>query len=87
VSAIEIARRLAVSAQTLRRRLAEDGTSVRAISADVRHAAAVESLQRGDEPIAKLSERLGYSEQSAFVRAFVSWTGVTPAAFRRARRA
>ena len=33
--------------------------------------------------VAEIALLLGYSEQSAFTRAFRSWTGVTPALWRR----
>ncbi|WP_182376204.1 AraC family transcriptional regulator [Nocardioides sp. WS12] len=78
-----IARRLAVSPQTLRRKLAEDGTSLRVIREEVLRDAAVTSLVRGDETVAELAERLGFSEPSAFSRAFRRWTGSSPGAYRR----
>lgn len=79
----QIARRLAVSTQTLRRKLAEEGTSLRVIREEVLRDAAVTSLVRGDETVAELAERLGFSEPSAFSRAFRRWTGSSPGAYRR----
>lgn len=82
-SSTQLAAQLAVSSQTLRRRLAEEDTSVRALLDDVRRDAAISSLVDTDETVAELSERLGFSEQSAFTRAFRRWTGSTPGAYRR----
>ncbi len=78
-----IAGRLAVSPQTLRRHLADEGTSLRVIREEVLRDAAVTSLVRGEETVAELSERLGFSEPSAFSRAFRRWTGSSPGAYRR----
>lgn len=82
-SADEVASRLSVSPQTLRRKLADEGTSTRELTEDVRRDAAIASLVAGKESIADLSERLGFSEQSTFARAFRQWTGSTPGAYRR----
>lgn len=79
----DIARRLAMSQETVRRKLAEEGTSVRQLIEDVRRDTAVESLVRGTESVADLATRLGFSEPSAFTRAFRRWTGSTPGAYRR----
>ncbi|RZI79505.1 MAG: helix-turn-helix domain-containing protein, partial [Microbacterium sp.] len=40
------------------------------------------ALVRGDETVAQLAERLGFSEPSAFHRAFRRWTGSSPGAYR-----
>lgn len=82
VSAEEMARRLAVSPQHLRRLLREDGTSFREIKEDILRDAAITSLVRGTETIDELSNRLGFSETSAFRRAFRRWTGSSPGAYR-----
>ncbi|MFI1969393.1 AraC family transcriptional regulator [Streptomyces cinnamoneus] len=78
----QLAARLAVSPATLRRRLAAEGTSYRRLRDQVRREAAVSSLAEGREPIAELAERLGFSEDTAFHRAFRRWTGTTPGAYR-----
>jgi AraC-like DNA-binding protein len=78
----EIARRLAISPQTLRRKLAAEGTSLRDIRETVLRDAAVTALVAGDESLAEISQRLGFSEPSAFTRAFRRWTGSPPSAYR-----
>ncbi|MEP7120138.1 MAG: AraC family transcriptional regulator [Byssovorax sp.] len=81
------AARLAVSPRTLRRRLQEEGTTFH----DVLDATRCELAKRhlGDERIAlgEVAFRLGFSEPSAFHRAFKRWTGQTPLAYRRLRAA
>jgi AraC-like DNA-binding protein len=81
-SADDIASRLSMSPQTLRRKLAAEGTSLREIREQVLRDAAVTSLVQGEETITELSERLGFSEPSAFTRAFRRWTGSPPSAYR-----
>lgn len=82
LSSNEVARRLAISEQTLRRRLSEEGTSFRELSEEVRRDAAITALVAGDS-VAVIAERLGYSAASAFTRAFQRWTGSTPGLYRR----
>lgn len=83
-SAEDIARRLSMSQETVRRKLADESTSVRQLTEDTRRDAAVTALVQGNESVAQLAARLGFSEPSAFTRAFRRWTGSTPAAYRRA---
>ncbi len=80
----EVAARLAVSPATLRRRLREEGTSFQELKDHVRRDAAIAGLAEGGEPIAELAARLGFSEDTAFHRAFRRWTGTTPGAYRMA---
>jgi AraC-like DNA-binding protein len=81
------ASRLAVSPRTLRRRLQEEGTTFQDILDETRCELAKRHL--GDERIAlgEVAFRLGFSEPSAFHRAFKRWTGQTPLAYRRLRAA
>ncbi|MFJ7204682.1 AraC family transcriptional regulator [Streptomyces sp. NPDC098789] len=78
----EVAGRLAVSPATLRRRLHAEGTSFQQLKDHVRRDAAIAGLAEGREPIAELAARLGFSEDTAFHRAFRRWTGTTPGAYR-----
>lgn len=77
----EIAGALALSPQTVRRKLRDEGTSIREIRESILRDAAIAGLARGDETIAELSARLGFSEPSAFNRAFRRWTGSAPRSY------
>jgi AraC-like DNA-binding protein len=79
----DIAARLAMSPQTMRRKLGEHHTSMREIKEEILRDTAIASLARGEESVETLSERLGFSERSAFTRAFRRWTGSTPGVYRR----
>ncbi|HSV38019.1 MAG TPA: AraC family transcriptional regulator [Nocardioidaceae bacterium] len=78
----EIASQLAMSTQHLRRVLREQGTSMSTIKEELLRDAAIASLVRGEESVADLSDRLGFSEPSAFHRAFRRWTGSAPGSYR-----
>jgi len=78
----EVAGRLGVSAPTLRRKLAAEGTSFREVREQLLRDQAVASLVRGGESVEDLALRLGFSEASAFHRAFKRWTGSSPGAYR-----
>ncbi|GGM55106.1 transcriptional regulator [Longimycelium tulufanense] len=78
----EVAARFAVSPQTLRRQLREEGTAFSRIKDQVRRDAAVAGLVAGRESIEGLAVRLGFSEASAFHRAFRRWTGASPGSYR-----
>jgi AraC-like DNA-binding protein len=80
------ARALEVSPRTLHRRLAEEGSGFRAIRDELRRALALSRLETSRKRIADIATELGYSEPSAFFRAFHSWTGEAPSAHRRRRR-
>ncbi len=86
-AAIElIAPQLALSPRTLNRRLAEAGTSFRALCENVRRARAESLLQDDAVSLAEISFMLGYQEQSTFQRAFKRWTGITPGEFRASQQ-
>ena len=77
-----VAAALGVSAPTLRRRLAAEGTSFREVREQLLRDQAVASLVRGGESVEELALRLGFSEASAFHRAFKRWTGSSPGSYR-----
>lgn len=76
-----LAARFAMSPQTLRRKLREEGTTLRETRDRILRDAAIDSLTTGTESIAALSHRLGFSEPSAFTRAFRRWTGSAPRSY------
>ncbi|MCB1679995.1 MAG: AraC family transcriptional regulator [Halioglobus sp.] len=79
----EVAQRLAVHPQTLRRRLASEGTTFKEIKNQVRRDTALHFLGKQGLSIEDIACRAGFSESSAFIRAFKSWTGVTPYTYRK----
>ncbi|MGW0043534.1 AraC family transcriptional regulator [Rhodococcus sp. NPDC003348] len=80
-SADDIADMLSISAAHLRRLLRHEGTSLNQLREEVLRDTAISGLARG-ESVDELSARLGFSEPSAFRRAFKRWTGSTPGAYR-----
>jgi len=77
-----VGRSLAITPQTLRRRLREEGQGFQALKDDLRRDAAIEYLGRADLSLVDISARLGFSEPSTFHRAFKKWTGVAPGEYR-----
>lgn len=77
-----VAERLAMSPRTLRRRLADEGYSFQEVKNLAREKRAKYYLSRTTMPLSEIAFELGYSELSAFSRAFRSWVGQTPQAYR-----
>lgn len=80
-----IASSLGVPARTLQRRLGDEGASFAALVDDVREARARELLGDAALDLTDVTFLLGFSEHSAFARAFKRWTGQSPQAFRGSR--
>jgi len=87
VSAEQVAKQLGLSERTLQRRLDEASTSYADVLADERQSVAEDHLRRGEISLDEIAWLLGFSEQSAFARAFKRWTGQSPGAWRREGRA
>jgi AraC-like DNA-binding protein len=83
-SVTTIGREMGLSARTLSRRLAEEGTSFRDIHDEVRHQQAMVLLGDPSVSIGEVAFTLGYSESAPFHRSFKRWTGTTPQLHRRA---
>jgi AraC-like DNA-binding protein len=85
-SAEHIAQRLAISPRTLRRRLAEEGYTFQAAKNLARERQAKYLLSHTTLPLSEIAFKLGYSELSAFSRAFRAWANVTPQNYRERSR-
>jgi AraC-like DNA-binding protein len=72
-----------VSTRTLHRRLSEDGKTFRSLLKDVRMHLATRYLVNDRYNATEVAFMLGYSDSSAFSRAFKSWFGVAPSEFLR----
>ncbi|WP_114943644.1 AraC family transcriptional regulator [Microvirga calopogonii] len=81
-SAEDIAETLAMHRRTLSRRLKDSGMGYRAIANEIRFEIARQLLQDTEVPLGQIAAALGYSEASAFTRAFRRWSGRTPKAWR-----
>jgi AraC-like DNA-binding protein len=80
-----VARRLGMSARTLQRKLKEEGTSHQELLEEMRRELSERYLREPRMAICEVAYLLGFSEPSAFHRAFRRWTGTTPARFRQTR--
>jgi len=78
-----IAKKLHTSGRTLRRRLLELGTNHRALVDEVRAALAEQYLANERLSLEDIAYLLGFSDPSAFHRAFKRWAGRTPNEHRR----
>jgi AraC-like DNA-binding protein len=81
----DIAPRLGLSPRSFHRRLSEHGIGFQTLMHETRRELA-EGLLRDDRySLAEIAFLTGFSEQSAFTRAFKRWAGRTPAAYRKVR--
>jgi AraC-like DNA-binding protein len=82
----EIARHTRLDVGALRRKLRREGTTLTDLIDAARCRIACEDLLATNKSMRALAAQLGFSETSAFHRAFRRWTGTTPGEYRRATR-
>ncbi|WP_051630602.1 AraC-like transcriptional regulator QhpR [Afifella pfennigii] len=82
----EIARILGLPDQAFQRRLKASGVAFADLLKAARHELALHYLSDPDMPLTEIAYCLGYSELSAFSRAFRNWTGMSPQRYRRTRQ-
>ncbi|MFK7848545.1 MAG: AraC family transcriptional regulator [Rhodothermales bacterium] len=78
----DVAQHLGMSGRTLQRRLSGQGSSYKTLVDASRRQLAERLLQQTDYSLAEVAFMTGYSEQSAFNRAFKRWAGQTPRSYR-----
>lgn len=82
-----IARAVNMSVRSLQRRLHEAGTTFGGVLDRTREELARKYVAGGNMVFSEIAFLLGFSEQSAFSRAFKRWTGMTPTEFRCGHKA
>lgn len=79
----EAARHLGLSRRSLRRRLAEEGTSFRAQVDEVRFGLVAGYLENTPLSLDEIAARTGFSDAANLSHAFRRWTGRSPGSWRR----
>ena len=81
-SVVSIARTLGQSTRTLQRNLQAENAPFASLVDEVRAAEARRYVLEGKLSYGEMAFRLGFSQQSAFFRAFKRWTNATPTEYR-----
>ncbi|MFU8877807.1 MAG: AraC family transcriptional regulator [Wenzhouxiangellaceae bacterium] len=79
----DVAREVRTPPEQLKSMLADARTSFRSLVDELRHELALSLLENPDYSLVDIAFLLGFSEQSAFQRAFKRWAGQTPGEYRR----
>lgn len=82
----EVADALNLTERTLRRHLADEGTSYRRLLEETRETLASELLRTTCLSVEQIASQLGYAESASFTRAFVRWRGTSPGRYRKVSR-
>lgn len=69
--------------QSLRRRLAKEGTTFTQIKSETQRDIAINLINDNNKSIETVAFELGFSERAPFIRAFKRWTGLTPYSYRK----
>ncbi|NIZ12128.1 AraC family transcriptional regulator [Phaeobacter sp. HF9A] len=78
-----VAAALHLGPRTLQRRLAAEGTSLRSLLDALRHERAARLLEQPGARVGQVAQALGYTDPTAFWRAWRGWTGEAPSTRRR----
>lgn len=82
----DIAALVGMSARTLKRRLADQGTAFSQLLEEQQRERAFLLLRSETLSLEEVAARVGYSDVANFTRAFRRWTSLTPGAYRRAAK-
>jgi AraC-like DNA-binding protein len=80
---VRVAKKMATGPRTLQRRLKDYGSDFKKLVEDTRRRLSLTYLRDHNNSLTEVAFLLGYSELSAFNRAFKRWTGSTPLDYRR----
>jgi AraC-like DNA-binding protein len=80
-----LARAMGMSPRTLQRKLGDLGLSYKSVLEKTRYDLALRYLDDPSKSVTDITFLLGFSEQSAFTRAFKRWSGKAPTSYRQSR--
>ncbi|MFK7745512.1 MAG: AraC family transcriptional regulator [Roseobacter sp.] len=83
---LHIATHLGLSSRSFHRRLSEHGLTFQMLTEQTRRELAEALLREDQYSLADIAFLTGFSEQSAFTRAFKRWVGQTPASYRKSSK-
>ena len=78
ISDQKVAEALFMSPRNLQRKLEAEGTTFKTLLTEIRRELALKYIQDSELTLTEISFMLGFSEMSAFSRAFKQWTGNSP---------
>lgn len=78
-----VASNFSLHPQTLRRRLDRESTTYMEIKSELRRDMAIHYLNQDCFSVDEVAFKVGFSEASAFIKAFRTWTGLTPLNYRK----
>jgi AraC-like DNA-binding protein len=78
-----VATQIHLSVRSLHRQLRDEGTSLQALKDNVRQQRATDLLLRSHKNIKQIAAEVGFANEKSFLRAFKTWTGMTPADWRQ----
>ncbi|MEM6630653.1 MAG: AraC family transcriptional regulator ligand-binding domain-containing protein [Bacteroidota bacterium] len=79
----QIGEHMGMSSRTLTRRLADSGVTFRELVRQTQEKISKKLLKHSTSSMSEIAFQTGFSEQSAFNRAFKRWTGQSPTTFRK----
>lgn len=78
----DVSKHLQLPSWTIRRRLSEEGLSFQMILDETRKDIAINYVKQPSLSLGEIAFKMGFSNTSAFQRAFKRWTGLAPGQFR-----
>ena len=84
-SIVQIGEHMGMSSRTLTRRLSDSGFTFRGLVRQTQEEMAKGLLSNTSDTVSEIAFQTGFSEQSAFSRAFKRWTGQSPLEYRNPR--
>ncbi len=81
-SILQIGEHMGMSSRTLTRRLSDSGLTFRNIVKQTQEKISIDLLKNTSSSVGEIAYQTGFSEQSAFSRAFKQWTGKSPLDYR-----